>query len=185
MNKDELISFGLGVWVGTILLSLYLSNATSVQVVTILVGTLTIALTVWMIKTTRRHNKLSSTPIITLHTHQNNELFLFSIKNSGVGVAKIIKFNILLEGDSLKLSEFYEHFLSITGGTDRNGIVCMLSSGDCLVVGEEQKIINIEDEILTEEIISLIKNSYVLELEYESIYGDNYQILMPLSQLKC
>jgi hypothetical protein len=100
MDKKEIIPFILGLYVGFVLLSMYFSNPTSIEFVSVLIGFLAITLTISTLRTNKKHNIVSVKPILVFHLDQV-EKFQFNLLSIGLGPALICCFKIKIDGQVL------------------------------------------------------------------------------------
>jgi hypothetical protein len=77
-----------------------------VQSASLVVAVCALVVTVWQGVVTRRHNRLSVTPVLTLYRREIDGII--SVKNSGIGPALIVSQEVYFKGEPLNDDSFQQ-----------------------------------------------------------------------------
>ena len=163
------------------MLSMYFSDARTIEFISILVAILAISLTFWTMKETRRHNRVSVMPHIVSPTN-SDEIDCecgFYIKNVGMGSALDIKYTILLDGLPVSNRKFNSEHRNLVKH-DENDFITSSK-------GEEALSPNSETYIYRIEIVSKNAENFLrverfmkrmsVEVIYSSVLGDELRVV--------
>jgi hypothetical protein len=178
MEKKEIAPFLMGIFVGFIMLSMYFSNVTSVELVSLLVATLAIVLTFWSHREARRHNKLSVRPFIDSVSRFDDVDCKcgFYLKNAGMGSVVNLKSRMFINGElAVGLVFKREHY-----NTFRNDKDFITTSAGHTIISPNSEIYLFEmeaeskDSLKFQQIFNFM-NKLTFEVTYESVLGDKYE----------
>lgn len=105
--KKELVPFGMGLFVGFILLSMYFGKIQWDIEASVIVAICALALAVWQGVLTRQHNRLSVQPEISTYNKVSKTDILYQFTNKGLGTAYCTKFEYLLSGEVVTEEKYF------------------------------------------------------------------------------
>lgn len=155
---------------------------------TIIAGS-AVALTLYTINATHRHNRLSVTPHLTGHDSRNatNEgvTFTCDIRNSGLGPARIKSFTLFLDGkpfttpDDNPVEAIFKELLNGKAQyvLKRTWWARKNRNGLSLIAGQSVSFCEVFFPALTkadEEKVNDLAKRMALRIEYESFYGEHF-----------
>jgi hypothetical protein len=188
MSKNEFVSFCLGAFFGSIILSMYLSSATTFEFCTLLAAVLAVFLAAVTYRDSRRHNRLSVMPYIVNKRYDDSIDCKcgFYIENLGAGAAIKIQYkfywdSVLVDRRIIryKLGELFKSKKSSLDVNDNfnvefNALAGLSSNDKFCVYGIEVTDKNNQDYSKAVEFLSHIS----IEVNYESVLEDQKQLII-------
>lgn len=132
-----------------------------IDVAALVVAACALVVTVWQGVVTRKHNRLSVTPVLTLYRREIDGLI--TVKNNGIGPALIISHEVYFRGEPLEDDSF------------QNALPHLVDSGHLLPGAA----IAPGDEVMLFKSATYVDNSHVevlqalnFRIKYKSIYNE-------------
>jgi hypothetical protein len=178
MDKKAIPPFLMGIFVGLILLSMYFSKATSIELTSILIALLAIFLTISTLRDSKLHNRLSVKPILTSTIDLSNGSINITFHNKGLGTALFKDICYLVDGEivkPIKFADMLQEYIKIYGSTSGSKIALFF---DDYSLGKDQSAefynISFNNPVDTYEMNTKLNDKFKLIIRYECIYGIEY-----------
>ena len=174
-KTNEIISFCFGMFVGFILLSMYFSNASTVEFVSLLIATLAIFLTFYTLRESRRHNRLTVTPYLDKVSKYDEVTGKcgFYLINAGTGSAVNIRSTMFIDGVPASGGVYKKAHYKLAGNDDD---FITYSSGQTTIMPNNEVCIY-QIEIESKDKAKFAKAHQFMckmafEVSYESVLGE-------------
>ena len=174
--KKELIPFGMGIFVGFILLSMLLGKISWEFNATILIACCALGLTIWQGYQIRVHNRLSVKPLLIDFLEQSPNHITYRLNNKGLGPANIISYQIFADENLLDgLFAFQKDLNNLLAPIYPYELYSSHQTlGSIMDTKDSSLIMDIRAGFISPSYQEIIKKRYTLVVNYESIYGDKY-----------
>ena len=107
MNKKDTVTFGLGVFVGLIILSMYFGGINWDIDASAIIATCAVFVAVWQGRSARLHNKLSVQPYLARHSLTTSNNISMEITNKGLGTAFVTDIEYFVSNEKTTEVLFY------------------------------------------------------------------------------
>jgi len=151
----------------------------SIQHISLFIAVLAMFFTGWSSWATRKHNRLSVRPVIDSWVHRNEDdkdrHILVWIQNKGFGTGKVLSWDLLLNGRIVT-----EEVLIKDIETEFKGYFSISDFGEMTpnsYIAKDEKVtvlrVSVTDKF-NNELVDKFDSRYSLQINYESLYGDEY-----------
>lgn len=171
MKKSDVVTLFLGIFIGLILLSMYLGRVDWNISSSVIVAICALFLTVWQSISVRKHNIISVKPKLKFSSTRGDDSWELRLENLGLGPAFIYDLELQLNDELVDADEFNKYFknrFKDGGGEVRvklNGYAIPANNGVTLVVVGFSR-----NETIGEELTKIVGMS----VKYTSSYGEEF-----------
>jgi hypothetical protein len=177
MKKNEAVPFGLGVFVGLILLSMYLGRVNWDVDASVIVAICALALAGWQGWLARKHNILSVQPKLSVHSKTSAKKIGYTITNKGLGTAYIKKVEFFSHG---KLIDDKIYHLRLKKLFLKHGIkpenCTMTRLFDEMEIAKDESMdlfnVSIDKKINSSLVFYEYAVEFKIKISYQCIYGE-------------
>jgi len=110
MKKSDVVTLSLGIFIGLILLSMYLGRVDWNISSSVIVAICALLLTVWQGVAVRKHNIISVKPKLKFSCTRGDDSWELILENLGLGPAFIYDFELQLNDKFVDADEFSKYF---------------------------------------------------------------------------
>lgn len=187
MNKNEITSFFLGLFIGFFILSMYLGEGTSVEFTSLTVAIVAVGIATWTGKISREHNKLSVAPILCseiggnrLEMHEDGARrydFYHILSNKGTGPTIITSCEFYIQKKSCSIQELNFDFRESTFGKGKLYVELKDLNYENIISPNENVLlakVEVEKPFKQQEFASF-QYRYRIQLKYKSLYGEEFE----------
>jgi len=143
-----------------------------------------LVLSIWQGYLSRRHNRISVRPHLTMWTHKyhNDGLYAADIVNNGFGPANIKCFAVKLDGKKIEGKEtepIVKLLQTLLKGFDYDSRQSFFSSGYMMAANEKRQLVEIRfkgDKKPSPTLMEELFKKADIYIEYESMYGEKFKL---------
>lgn len=171
MKKSDVVTLFIGIFIGLILLSMYLGRVDWNISSSVIVAICALVLTVWQGMSVREHNIISVKPNLKFSCIRGNDSWELTLANLGLGPAFIHDFEPQLNDKLVDANEFNEYFQKRF--PDRAGEVRVKLIGHAIPANQSVTIVSIgfsQNESTAKELTEIVGMS----VKYTSAYGEEF-----------
>jgi len=175
MNRNEIIPFLMGLFVGFILLSMYYSTFTIAEYLSSIIAGCAIILTMKTIQNTKKHNTLSVQPKLSVNRYTTKNKIEYKLSNKGVGTAHCKNIQFFHQGNAVDFQQYEDKLIQLLSKYNcemDESEITHFSSEMFISQGETLTILTV---VSTTEIRQSLWSEYVknfeVKIDYECIYG--------------
>ena len=156
---------------------------TIIAVASIIIAVVALVVAVWQGVITRRHNRLSVTPylVVACMVKSRKPQIELSLANRGLGPALIRKIRVKIDGEyvSNNVDLWLEHLKTLDIPWEYSQ-VDFPHEGSFIAADSKQSLLVVEinnDNFNSLELYKQLKERFQIEIDYESIYGEEYKFI--------
>jgi hypothetical protein len=171
MEKDDVVTLFIGIFIGLILLSMYLGRIDWDISASIIIAIFALALTVWQGMSVRTHNIISVKPYLRFSCIRGNDSWELKLDNSGLGPAFIHYIEPQLNDKPVDADEFTEYFEN--NFPDYAGEVKVALVGSAIPANQSITIVSIgfsQNNSTAKQLTKIVG----MRVKYTSAYGEEF-----------
>ncbi|MCW8983096.1 MAG: hypothetical protein OQK13_03540 [Gammaproteobacteria bacterium] len=151
-----------------------------------IIATSAMTFTAYQVIVTRRHNKISVRPHLAESSDRNRKpgegVLAFVVSNNGLGPAVIKKWEVLLDGEEINISDHdaaESVIRDLLKEKEFNFTIGTLGEGYVMPSNELKKVLIVHFKCKSDDDFNSVEtslNSLDLIIEYESMYGEKFKL---------